>query len=182
MYSESYKYILENHKYVIDDITKNLKNGIHILHGSTGTGKTSFIETLVKDLDLDALEFNASSKYSIKFIKTSVEDFIKNVIIFQKPKCIVFDEFENIISENIGAQTILTFLRQYKVPIFIIVNNLFLQRLKKSCTRNTFFYIKMITPTQQEIFKYLHKNTSRNINKTKDFRCATGSYERARSK
>lgn len=114
-------------KPIINDINSRLRS-IHVISGSSGTGKTSLVEFIAKHNKLDLLTFDAGVKRSLKYIKDTIQTFIN----YGSNKGIFMDEFEIFFIENIGAQTLLQDLSTYiNIPIFIAINSKFLYKLKK---------------------------------------------------
>jgi DNA polymerase III delta prime subunit len=152
---------------IFDEIKKNIGNGIQILHGESGTGKTSVINLICNTNNIDALEFNAGSKKSLKYFNEKIFDFLSNKSL-EKTKAIIFDDFEVLIQEHIGAISILDILCNYtQHPIFICVNSFYIQKLEKYKKCNMFFY-KIPMPTKALITKHcLNITKKENIPKSK---------------
>lgn len=156
--------MLENFKILSDDDVlqnkealqklKEKNHCVYIVYGGVGCGKTSVIEYVVKNCDV--LEFNASSKKSLKYIKDEVEKFT-NFVTFEKEKIIFFDEFEVFIEEGVGAGSIIDILKTTKMPVYIVVNEIHLNKMRKICTRGNFEYINMEFPSKEVVINFFHK-------------------------
>ena len=65
---------------IFKEIEKDIGNGIQIIHGESGTGKTSIANIICKNNNIDALEFNSNFKRSLKSFTTYIDDFLGSVI------------------------------------------------------------------------------------------------------
>lgn len=144
---------------------KNRK--IYIIYGKIGCGKSRIIEYILNTCF--KLEFNAYSKKSLKYIKDEVENFIK-FNTFDKQKVILFDDFEVFIQEGVGAGSIIDTLKQVNIPVYIVVHEIHLNKMKKICTKGNFEYIHIKSPSKDEyiaFFTKFCKSQSLKITKTK---------------
>lgn len=126
---------------IFKEIEKDIGNGIQIIHGESGTGKTSIANIICKTNNIDTLEFNSTFKRSVKSFTTNIDDFLGNVS-FEKKKGILFDEFEVFVQDNIGIYTILDTFSKYANthPIFICINSFYISKLEKYKKCKLFFY------------------------------------------
>jgi len=65
-----------------------------ILHGPTGTGKTSAVYALAKDLDYDVIEINASDERNKDRIHEVVGNAINQRSLFGRGRIVLVDEVE----------------------------------------------------------------------------------------
>ena len=93
---------------IINSIMAKLNNLPHmILEGKAGTGKTSIIRLIAKQLNADVLELNSSDERGINTIRKDkkipnsgrVSDFIRNASIQGTLKIVFFDEADGMTSE-----------------------------------------------------------------------------------
>jgi len=115
-----------------NDVLKviNSKNNI-LLYGPAGTGKTTIIKTLIKDLQGRYLLINVSENRGINLIRDDIMNFI-NIDI--NDKVIILDEMDSL---TIEAQNTLNMLMDISDTKFIFVcnyiNNVGLGILSKCC-------------------------------------------------
>ena len=139
---------------IFKEIEKDIGNGIQIIHGESGTGKTSIANIICKNNNIDALEFNSNFKRSLKSFTTYIDDFLGSVS-FNKTKGIIFDEFEVFVQDNIGIYTILDTLSNYATthPIFICINSFYITKLEKYKKCKLLFY-KISLPNKTKITQH----------------------------
>ena len=182
-----------------DNIVKNIKNilyefeinkynilskkGIYI-YGDPGTGKTTLITNILKELNYDVIKYDAGDIRNTLVIedikKHNMSD--KNIIsLFNKKVCkiaIIMDEIDGMNNgDKGGINTLIKLIRPKKTkkqkleevsmnPIVCIGNYKFDKKIKelmKVCTT-----IELKTPTNSQIFEIVKKilpNISENITK-----------------
>jgi replication factor C small subunit len=75
------------------------------LFGSVpGTGKSTFANVILKELDADFLWINASADGGIDKMRTEIPKFAQSVSINGRPKIVVLDEADNLTAVTNGAQ------------------------------------------------------------------------------
>ena len=149
----------------------NFKNGL-LISGPSGIGKTCLIQTLLNEMNIDVLEFNASSidtpndimeKLNQVFSTTNIMSFIST----KKLTCVVIDELDVINSrKEFGSSNIVEFLeyektKKYanqkikkskklfilnKIPIICITNKLSIKHLKLHT-----IHIKLSPPSNYQL-------------------------------
>lgn len=109
-----------------------------LLVGPPGTGKTSSVGAIARDLDYEIVEFNASDKRN----KDSIETFVSRSALQQtltgNPRIILLDEVDGLsgTSDRGGVSAILKIIDQSVHPIVMTANDPDHPRLKdlvKSC-------------------------------------------------
>jgi len=91
-----YKKILE---------TKEIPN--LLLYSSPGTGKTSSVKVLAKELDYEVLYINASLENTIDVIRTKVQTFAASKSFFGKRKLCFLDEADRISIDGLNSLKVL---------------------------------------------------------------------------
>src|SRR3989344_8756141 len=67
-----------------------------ILHGPIGTGKTSSVYALAKELNYDLLELNSSDMRNAEKINSFLSSALGQQSLFFRPKLILVDEIDNL--------------------------------------------------------------------------------------
>src|SRR3989338_2481708 len=75
---------------------KSKKQKAALLHGPIGTGKTSSVYALAKELDYDLLELNSSDLRDEASMKSFLSSALGQQSLFFRPKIILIDEVDNI--------------------------------------------------------------------------------------
>ena len=133
---------------------REFEPNVWLLFGGTGSGKTSIANTVLKEAGYQITSFDACFKRSAKMMKSKVNDIVLHKHF--ENVAIVFDEFEHIIEENVGASVLIDFLKQIvNIPIFIVSNNNVSARLLKVCTKFSFNKHTVSTPSKEELQKHL---------------------------
>ena len=117
--------------------TKIPKKRAALLVGPPGTGKTSSVGAIAKDLDYEIVEFNASDKRN----KDSIETFVSRSALQQtlagNPRIILLDEVDGLsgTSDRGGVGAILKIIEQSVHPIVMTANDSSNPRLKDLAKR-----------------------------------------------
>jgi replication factor C small subunit len=69
-----------------------------------GTGKSTFANVILKELDADFLWINASADGGIDKMRTEIPKFAQSVSVNGRPKVVVLDEADNLTAVTNGAQ------------------------------------------------------------------------------
>lgn len=136
----------------------NFKNGL-LISGSSGIGKTSLVHTILKEMNISILEFNASSddtpseiisKLNHVFSTTNIMNFISD----KKLTCIVVDELDVINSrKEFGSSNLVEFL-EYEKKRFYSKNKT--KKSKQSFIPNK---VPIICITNKQYIKNLNLHT-----------------------
>lgn len=119
-----------------DEQLKELKKGINdynkkktkkalLIYGPSGTGKTSAVHALAKELDLEIIEVNASDSRNTDSLEQKVLPAIKQQSLFSKGKIILIDEIDGISGnqDRGGVPSIIKFIEESLYPIILTAND-----------------------------------------------------------
>tara|TARA_Y100000310_G_scaffold12560_1_gene12957 strand:+ start:21973 stop:23193 length:1221 start_codon:yes stop_codon:yes gene_type:complete len=117
---------------VLKDFILNFKKGKALLiFGPCGCGKTSSIEILSNNLDLELFELNASNFRDKASIENILGSAIKQKSLFSKGKIILLDEIDGISSRDRGGlQALIKIIQESNIPIILTSNNIELEKLE----------------------------------------------------
>ena len=93
--------LLDKHKQRFEKIVQTRHLPDTLLYGNAGVGKTSLVNVLKNELDLDMLYINGSLDTSIDIIRGMVSDFTRRSS--DKQKCVFIDEGEKLSSSAMDA-------------------------------------------------------------------------------
>ncbi len=104
-----------------------------LLYGSPGTGKTSLIYIIAKELNLEILELNASDFRNKEQIQLIIGNAIKQQSLFSKGKIILVDELEGISGheDRGGIQELLRLIETTSYPIILTCIDPWHEKLRK---------------------------------------------------
>lgn len=134
-----------------DEIKQNLEQFVkyekipNIMIHSTigGSGKTTAVLALAKQLDYEILFINASEQRGIDVLRTDITQFVSTLSLEGRTKCVVLDEFDNC---TITTQSALrNFLEQFAHVRFFFTCNFIdkvLQPLQSRCVVLSFNWPK----------------------------------------
>jgi len=108
-----------------------------ILNGPTGTGKTSMVLALAKEMDKELFELNASDLRNRKSLEAVLKPSLEQQSLFGKGKLILMDEADGITgSDRGGLPELIALISKTKVPIIITANDIWGKKfslLRKTC-------------------------------------------------
>lgn len=121
-----------------------------LLYGPTGTGKTSSIQVLAKELNLELFEINASDARNKENIEQILGSSLTQQSLFAKGKIILIDDIDALsgTKDRGGLPTILSLLEKTKYPVAITCINPWddkYSKLRKQCMLIEFKTIKKET-------------------------------------
>jgi len=124
-------------KNFIENFSKQKKKAL-LLYGPPGCGKTSSIYAVMKDLDLEILEVNASDVRNKEAIETIIGASLKQQSLFQKQKVILLDEVDGVsgTKDRGGVAALVPLIQETKFPIICTANDAYsdkLKALRKEC-------------------------------------------------
>lgn len=138
------------------EIEKHLSNIPHFLFlsKSPGTGKTTIAKIIIKKLQSDYIQLNASDERGIDTIRNKVKDFAMTMSSNGKIKIIFFDEADYLTRE---AQTALrnmmeTYAKNCRFILTGNYENKIIEPIRSRCV-----VIKFQEPKKEEIYPYLEK-------------------------
>ncbi len=123
------------------DFIVNYRSRSHraaLLHGPTGSGKTSSVHALARELDYDLLEINSSDLRDQESMKTFLDAALGQQSLFFRPKIVLVDEIDNLSgkADRGGVPALLKALEKSSFPAVLTANELEdpkLKPLKKAC-------------------------------------------------
>ncbi len=89
-----------------DDIVKAIRSRLDnlphlIFEGLSGTGKTTVVKIIARELDADFLELNSSNERGIEVVRSKILNFCKHLSISNAPYKILFlDESDSMTNES----------------------------------------------------------------------------------
>lgn len=141
-----------------DEQLKELKKGISeygkkktkkalLVHGPSGTGKTSTIHALAKELDLEIIEVNASDSRNTESLENKILPAIKQQSLFSKGKIILIDEIDGISGnqDRGGVPTLIKFIQESPYPIILTANDPWDQKFNSLRTKSVMIEYKAIS-------------------------------------
>lgn len=111
----------------VRNLLDNIKNNIPtLLHGPTGTGKTSSIYAIANEFDYEILEINSSNFRNKEKIQTTVGNASQQQSLFNKQKIILVDELDGIsgTKDRGGIPALIKILAETKIPIIMTSNDI----------------------------------------------------------
>jgi replication factor C large subunit len=128
-----------------------------ILHGPTGTGKTSSIHAIAKENNLTILEVNASDIRNKKAILEFFGDSLNQTTLFSKGKVILFDDADALsgTKDRGGAQAIMSLIETSEFPIILTTTDPWGSKLSKLRKKSELIEFK--PSTYLEIIEVLKK-------------------------
>lgn len=107
-----------------------------ILHGATGTGKTSLAYALASEMKAEILELNASDLRNRAMLEAVLKPAIEQQSLFSKNKVILVDEVDGINADRGGLPELIALIEKTNFPIIITANNIWSQKfnlLRQKC-------------------------------------------------
>lgn len=96
-----------------------------IFNGPAGTGKTSLVHSLAKELSLEIIELNASDLRNREQIESILKQASQQVSLFNKGKIILVDEVDGVSHEDTGGlSTLYELIKESSFPIIMTANNI----------------------------------------------------------
>lgn len=141
-----------------DEQLKELKKGISeygkkktrkalMIYGPSGTGKTSTIHALAKELDLEIIEVNASDSRNTESLENKVLPAIKQQSLFSKGKIILIDEIDGISGnqDKGGVPTLIKLIQESPYPIILTANDPWDQKFNSLRAKSVMIEYKAIS-------------------------------------
>ncbi len=102
------------------------------LHGPIGSGKTSSVQAIAKEKNLELVEINASDSRNKKAIESLLGTAVKQVSLFSKGKIILVDEIDGIsgVKDRGAVTAIKNIIKKSSFPIIMTANNAHTDKLK----------------------------------------------------
>ncbi len=95
-----------------------------LLHGQAGTGKTSLVEALAKDLGYELVETNASDVRTKDKLKSELKEATRQESFFGGKKLILIDEVDGMAStDRGGTQELKRIVDESRFPVIMTAND-----------------------------------------------------------
>lgn len=109
-----------------------------LIHGPPGSGKTSIVEALSKEKDLEIIELNASNYRTASQIKEVIGRSVSQSSLFHKGKIFLIDEIDGVSGrqDRGGIGEIIKLIEKSRHPIVLTCNDVWnpkLSKLRGSC-------------------------------------------------
>lgn len=95
-----------------------------LLHGQAGTGKTSLVEALAKDVGYELVETNASDVRTKKKLKSELKEATRQASFYGGKKLILVDEVDGMgASDRGGTAELKTIIEESRFPVVMTAND-----------------------------------------------------------
>lgn len=107
-------------------------DGAVLLHGQAGTGKTSLVQALAKDLGWELVETNASDVRTKKKLKEELKEATRQASFLGSNKLILIDEVDGMSgnSDRGGVKEIGKIIDETRFPIVMTANDAYDQSIR----------------------------------------------------
>lgn len=132
-------------------LNKNEFNKIIVCIGYSGTGKTSMLKEIFKELKYDYKEF-----YNQDTFKSDINTYINYKTIsqfFKKEKKLIFIDDLEILSNDKGFINYILNLDNKNIPIVCVINKIYSRKFTDFKKKSEIFYIQK--PTMDKCYKYI---------------------------
>ncbi|MFN6992318.1 MAG: replication factor C large subunit, partial [Fervidobacterium sp.] len=101
------------------------KSKVLLFHGPPGVGKTSLLQAVAKENNLDLIELNASNYRTASQIRDVIGKSMKQKSLFKKGKIFVIDEIDGLASQEDkgGIAELTSIIKDSYHPIVLISND-----------------------------------------------------------
>jgi replication factor C large subunit len=136
---------------------KNQKKKALLLYGSPGTGKTSLVHVIAKELSLEIVELNASDFRNKEQIQLIIGNAIKQQSLFSKGKIILVDELEGVSGheDRGGIQELQRLIETTSYPLILTCIDPWHEKLRK--IKSSSINIEMKPLLVGDLIKILYK-------------------------
>lgn len=149
-------------------ITIKPKGKALFLYGPTGSGKTSAVQAIAKEKNLELVEINASDSRNKAAIESLLGTAVKQMSLFSKGKIILVDEIDGIsgVKDRGAATAIKNIVKKSGFPIIMTANDAYLNKLKD--LRKISILVEFIHLDDKVIFNHLKSLCKKEKIKYKD--------------
>jgi len=128
-----------------------------LLHGPTGVGKTSIIQSLASQKNMDFIEMNASDYRSAKKIKEQIGSSVVQRSLFKRGKVFMIDEVDALsgVADRGGISELIKLISETKYPIIITANKPYISKL--STLRKHCRMVELASLSVRDIETHLNK-------------------------
>ncbi len=153
----------------IDSIKTFFKNFPYkkalLLHGPSGTGKTSLAFALANEENLEIFELNASDLRDRKKIEQIMRPAVQQQSLIAKGKIILIDEIDGIsATDRGGLPEIISLIEKTSFPIIITANNIWQQKFNLLRRKVEMVKLKELSyDTVSSIIKKISKKEGKEI-------------------
>jgi replication factor C large subunit len=121
-----------------------------LLHGPTGTGKTSIVKAIANMLNLELLELNASDYRNADAIKSTLMPAVKQMSLFGQKKLILIDEIDGLSGQQDrgGVSAVIDVIKESNFPIILTANDAYSDKLKTLRTYCDLTELKPLTTSE----------------------------------
>jgi replication factor C large subunit len=114
---------------------KTQKKKAAFVYGALGTGKTSSIYALAKELNYDIVEINSSDARNKDAMQSFLSSTLGQMSLFMRPKIILIDEVDNLSGryDRGGINILAKALAKAKFPVILTANDPFNSKHKALC-------------------------------------------------
>jgi replication factor C large subunit len=108
-----------------------------LLHGQAGTGKTSLVEALAKDLGYELVETNASDVRTKKKLKEELKEATRQASFYGGKKLILIDEVDGMSSSDRGGRSeLLEIVDETRFPVVMTANDAYDSKIRSLRNRS----------------------------------------------
>ena len=109
---------------------KNEPKKMLLIHGKPGTGKTTLVELIAKELNYHLVATNASDMRSAKALHEGFGHSLEQQSLFFRGKLVVFDEVDGLSAgDRGGAGEIAKIAKTSKFPVILLANDIYVKKL-----------------------------------------------------
>ncbi len=129
----------------LDGFKSKKRKGI-LLHGPTGSGKSSLVYAIAEERNAEILEFNASDKRNKASMKELLGSSTKQASLFGNSKIILIDEVDSLSGthDRGGASELASIIKESTFPIIMTAQDPWDSKLSKVRSASTLIEIPKI--------------------------------------
>lgn len=138
-----------------------------ILHGPTGTGKTSLAYALASETKAEIIELNASDLRNKEQIRKILGHASQQASLFKNRKVVLVDEVDGITKDDSGGlPELISLIKETKFPVIITANNIWESKFSELRRNSELLQLKELGyKVILEILEKISANENLNIDK-----------------